>query len=259
MRTGIPIFQPEHRQIDLHSHILPGVDDGARNDDQALDMLRAAVADGTQIIAATPHAHHVRAHQITDGVARLRELAAGAGIEIEIIPGHEARLAPDIAERYQQHDIIPLNHTSYQLIELHLFEEWPKELSEKSIGRIQAVDLVPIMAHPERYGAVQNDIDWLDRLIDRGILLQINSHSLTGYHGPDAQATAERMIERRLVHIIASDAHNPGRRPPAIRNAIERAAIIAGPEYVHWMMGNAAAIVRGDRVSARVPELAREG
>ena len=245
--------------IDLHSHILPEVDDGARNDDQALEMLRAAEADGTSIIAATPHAHHVSASQITDGVDRLRNLVADAGINIEIIPGHEARLAPDIADRYRQGDIIPLNHTTHQLIELHLFEEWPKELSEKSIGRIQAAGLTPVMAHPERYPAVQRDTDWIDVLIERGILMQINSHSLTGYHGPEAQQTAETLIERHLGHIIASDAHNPGRRPPVIRAALERAAVIAGPEYVHWIMSNAAAIIRGDKISLRSPELVREG
>jgi protein-tyrosine phosphatase len=222
-------------------------------------MLRAAEADGTSIIAATPHAHHVSATLIATGVDRLRNLVANAGISIEIIPGHEARLAPDIADRYQQGDIIPLNRTTYQLIELHLFEEWPKELCEKSIGRIQAAGLTPVMAHPERYPAVQRDPDWINALIERGILMQVNSHSLTGYHGPDAQKTAETLIERQLVHVIASDAHNPGRRPPVIRAALERAAIIAGPEYVHWMMGNAAAIVRNETVCQRAPELVREG
>jgi len=259
LRTGTPIFQPTQPIIDLHSHILPGVDDGARNDDQALEMLRAAEADGTSIIAATPHAHHVSATQITDGVDRLRTLVADAGINIEIIPGHEARLAPDIADRYRQNDIIPLNHTTYQLIELHLFEEWPKELSEKSIGRIQAAGLTPVMAHPERYPAVQREPEWINTLIERGILMQINSHSLTGYHGPEAQKTAETLIERQLVHIIASDAHNPGRRPPIIRAALERAAVIAGAEYVHWMMSNAAAVTRGDTISLRAPVLVREG
>lgn len=237
---------------------MPAVDDGARNDNLALDMLRAAEADGISIIAATPHAHHVGAARIIEGVERLRELADAAGIQIEIIPGHEARLAPDIADRYRQGDIIPLNHTTYQLIELHLFEEWPKELSERSIGRIQAAGLIPVMAHPERYPVIQREPEWVEALIERGIMLQVNSHSLTGYHGPEAQKTAELLVSRRLVHVIASDAHNPGRRPPAIRAAIDRAAQIAGPEYAHWLMSNAAAIVRGDEVHRSMPELAGE-
>lgn len=221
-------------------------------------MLRAAVDDGIRVIAATPHAHHVPAWKITEGVPRLRALAADAGIDIEIIPGHEARLAPDIVDRYQRDDIIPLNRTTYQLVELHLFEEWPKDLCEKSIGRIQAAGLTPVLAHPERFTAVQNDLDWIVRLIDCGILLQVNSHSLTGYHGPDAQLAAERMVERGLVHVIASDAHNPLRRSPAIMSALERAAIIAGPEFANQLMANAAAIVRGEPVSPKMPELVEE-
>nr|MBA2454214.1 protein-tyrosine-phosphatase [Chloroflexia bacterium] len=145
-------------------------------------MLRAAEADGIEIIAATPHAHHVNAARILEGVARLNELAADAGLTIEIVPGHEARLAPDLVDRYGRQDLIPINHTSYQLVELHLFEEWPKDLVEKSIGRIQAIGLTPLLAHPERYPVIQRDPGWVERLIERGILMQINSHSLTGYH-----------------------------------------------------------------------------
>lgn len=258
LRVGIPIFQSNEPLVDLHSHILPGVDDGARNDDQALEMLRAAEADGIDIIAATPHAHHVNAARILDGVARLRQLAAEAGLKIEIIPGHEARLAPDLADRYGRQDLIPLNHTSYQLVELHLFEEWPKDLVERSIGRIQAVGLIPLLAHPERYPVIQRDPGWVEVLIESGILMQINSHSLTGYHGADAQGTAELLIRRGLAHVIASDAHNPGRRPPAIRAALERAANIAGPEYARMLIANAASIVRGEDVRMHVPVLVEE-
>jgi protein-tyrosine phosphatase len=258
LRVGIPIFQSNEPLVDLHSHILPGVDDGARNDDQALDMLRAAEADGINIIAATPHAHHVNAARILDGVERLRQLAADAGLTVEIIPGHEARLAPDLADRYGRQDLIPLNHTSYQLVELHLFEEWPKELVERSIGRIQAVGLTPLLAHPERYPVVQRDPDWLEVLIERGILMQINSHSLTGYHGAEAQRTAELLIQRRLVHVIASDSHSPGRRNPIIRAALERAAEIAGRGYAEQMTANAASIVCGEDVRVAVPALVEE-
>lgn len=252
----VSIFTPEQPLIDLHTHILPGVDDGARNDDQALEMLRAAEADGIQIVAVTPHAHHVNAGRILEGVERLRELAGKAGIDIEIVPGHEARLAPDLADRYNRKDLLPLNGTTYQLIELHLFDEWPKHLVERSIGRIQAVGLTPILAHPERYPAVRHDPDWVETLIDRGILMQVNSHSLTGYHGAEARKTAELLLRRKLVHLIASDAHNPARRPPVIRAALERAAEIAGNDYVNWMLSSAAAVVRGDEITVPTPALA---
>lgn len=240
LRSDIPL-------VDLHSHILPGVDDGARNDIQALEMLRAAEADGINIIAATPHSHHIGGQAVLEVVNRLRETAAGAGISIDIVPGHEGRIAPDLAERYQRGDLIPLNCSRYQLIELH-FQEWPRDLVERSIARVQAAGLTPVLAHPERFTSVQNDLAWIERLRDLGILVQINSHSLTGYHGPEAQVTAESLVERCLVHVIASDAHNAGRRTPVIRTALERAAIIAGVDYADWMMANALAIVSNEPV-----------
>lgn len=221
-------------------------------------MLRAAEADGIAIIAATPHAHHVNAIRILNGVERLQQLAANAGLVIEIVPGHEARLAPDLADRYSRQDLLPINRTLYQLVELHLFEEWPKDLVERSIGRIQAVGLTPVLAHPERYPVVQRDPAWLEILIERGILMQINSHSLTGYHGADAQKTAELLIQRRLAHVIASDSHSPGRRLPAIRSALDRAAQIAGPDYARTLTANAASIVRGEEVKVAVPALVND-
>lgn len=221
-------------------------------------MLRAAEADGIEIIAATPHAHHVNAARILEGVVRLNELAADAGLTIEIVPGHEARLAPDLVDRYGRQDLIPINHTSYQLVELHLFEEWPKDLVEKSIGRIQAIGLTPLLAHPERYPVIQRDPGWVERLIERGILMQINSHSLTGYHGAEARETAETLIQRRLAHVIASDSHSPGRRNPSIRAALERAAEIVDNDYAALLISNAASIVRGEDVCSRVRALAEE-
>ncbi len=258
MRVGISISHPDQPLVDLHSHILPGVDDGARNDEQALDMLRHAEADGIEIIAATPHAHHVDATRILEGVERLKELAADAGLTIEIVPGHEARLAPDLIDRYGRQDLIPINFTSYQLVELHLFEEWPKDLVERSIGRIQAAGLTPLLAHPERYPVIQREPAWVELLIARGILMQINSHSLTGYHGNEALETAELLIQRRLAHVIASDSHSPGRRRPVIHAALERAAEIAGLDYARTLIANATSIVRGEDVPLFTPVLVKE-
>lgn len=221
-------------------------------------MLRIAEADGIEIIAATPHAHHVNAQRIRDGVERLKQVAAEAGLTIEIVPGHEARLAPDLVDRYGRQDLIPINHTSYQLVELHLFEEWPRDMVERSIGRIQAAGLTPLLAHPERYPVVQRDPDWLEVLIERGILMQVNSHSLTGYHGAEAKTTAEVLINRRLAHVIASDSHNPARRPPAISAALARAAELAGDDYAQQLIANAAAIVRGEGVQVEVAALVEE-
>ncbi len=215
-------------------------------------MLRVAVADGIQTIAATPHSHHVGGAYTSKAVDQLRRLADGDGLEIEIVPGHEARIAPDLADRHLRGDLLTLNGSRYQLTELH-FQDWPQELAEKSISRIQAIGLIPLLAHPERFFSVQEDSGWIGRLIERGMLVQINAHSLTGYHGKGALAAAELLVRRKQVHIIASDAHNPGRRPPAIREALERAATLAGTEYARWLIENAQAIISDEDVSAQPP------
>lgn len=215
-------------------------------------MLQIAIADGIQTIAATPHSHHAPGAYTRKAVDRLRRLAEANELDIEIVPGHEARIAPDLADRHQRDDLLTLNGSRYQLTELH-FQDWPQELAERSISRIQAIGLVPLLAHPERFFSVQEDPDWVGRLIEQGMLVQINAHSLTGYHGEAALAAAELLVRRRQVHIIASDAHNPGRRPPAIREALERVATLAGAEYAGWLIENAGAIINDEIVSPQPP------
>ncbi len=251
-RGRYPIFGSSTPLIDLHTHILPDVDDGARNETQALEMLRIAMADGIQTIVATPHSHHVPGEYTRHAVDALRQLANKHDLGIEILAGHEARIAPDLAERYQRGDLLTINGSRYQLTELH-FQDWPQPLAEQSIGRIQAAGLVPLLAHPERFLSVQEDPDWIGRLIERGMFIQINAHSLTGYHGEHALECAELLIRRRQVHVIASDAHNPGRRPPAIREALERAASLAGADYARWLIENAHAIIENREIDPMPP------
>src|SRR5438477_13136957 len=107
--------------VDLHAHILPGVDDGARDEAQALAMLRAAAEDGTAIIAATPHAHHVDPNRIAPGVARLNALAAEAALPIKVVTGAEYRIVPELGSLYQQGRLVTLNGTDWALVELYLF------------------------------------------------------------------------------------------------------------------------------------------
>lgn len=216
-------------------------------------MLKIAIADGIRVIVATPHSHHAGGIYTRKATDRLRRLADKHQLEIEILAGHEARIAPDLAERHQRGDLLTLNGSRYQLTELH-FQDWPQPLVEQSIGRIQAIGLVPLLAHPERFFSVQEDPDWIGRLIERGMCIQINAHSLTGYHGEAAQEAAEQLVRRKQVHVIASDAHNPGRRSPAIREALDRAATLAGPDYAKWLIDNAHAIIRDEAITpAPVP------
>jgi protein-tyrosine phosphatase len=239
--------------VDLHAHILPDTDDGARNEAQALAMLRAAAEDGTTIIAATPHAHHVNPAKIAPGVERLNWLVADEGIPITVVPGAEYRIQPELAALYEQGKLVTLAGSRYALVELYLFDEWPQHLVERSLDRLLAAGARIVLAHAERYPSLQRDPALLARLAARGIPIQINANSLLGHEGHADRLAAEALLRARLGHLLASDAHHPTWRSPKLRAALERAAEIAGPEYVAWMVETAARIVRDEDVSLPEP------
>jgi protein-tyrosine phosphatase len=242
--------------VDLHSHVLPRVDDGARDDDEALRMLRIAEEDGIATIAATPHAHHFPPGLVPERVERLNQLAADAGLTIRVVPGSENRLAADLPARQRDGQLLTLNGSRYLLIELYFDGGWPSYL-RRVVDELRALGLWPILAHAERYEAVQRDPTPLYDLIAAGVPIQINAASLVGPAERNAQPTAERLLRHRMAHILASDAHNAAWRPPRLRAAALRVAEIAGEEYAAWMLGTAAAIVRGEAVT--LPEPVRAG
>lgn len=231
--------------IDLHTHVLSGVDDGARDDLESLAMLTAAAADGISTIVATPHAHHVDAKVVVAGVARLNGLAQEADIAIDIVAGHEARIAADLVDRYRGGRLLTLNSTSWLLLECYLFDDWPIHLIARSVDRLCNAGLRPMLAHAERYPFVQRDPAALASLIERGIPIQINAGSLFLRADDIERKTAEHLISTRSAHVIASDAHNARYRPPALRAAYARAAELAGADYADWMQSVAWLVIAG--------------
>lgn len=238
--------------IDLHTHVLPGVDDGARDEAEALAMLAAAASDGITVALATPHAHHVHADTVLAGVERLNAAARDAGIDITILPGHEARIAVELVKRHRDGALLTLNGTNWLLLECYLFDDWPMHLIERSVDRLLAAGLRPLLAHAERYPFVQRDSTALRTLIERGIPVQINAGSLFLRSTDIERITAERLLRTQTAHIIASDAHNARYRPPTLSAAYLRAAEIAGDEYASWMRVVAQRVINGENVE--VPE-----
>ncbi|MDQ3549281.1 MAG: protein-tyrosine-phosphatase [Chloroflexota bacterium] len=234
--------------IDLHTHVLPGVDDGARDDAEALVMLAAAANDGVRTVLATPHAHHVHAAQVLAGVERLNAAACDAGIDVTILAGHEARIAADLVDRYQNGALLTLNGTNWLLLECYLFDDWPLYLIERSVDRLRNAGLRPLLAHAERYPFVQHDPLTLLSLIKRGIPIQINAGSLFLRATDIERISAEQLLRTRMAHVIASDAHNARYRPPVLRAAYERAAEIVGEEYTGWMRDVARRVIDGEEI-----------
>jgi protein-tyrosine phosphatase len=244
-------------RADLHAHVLPGVDDGARDDAQALAMLRRAVADGTSTIVATPHANRIAPDEIVARVARLTQLATDAGLALEILPGSELRLEPDIAQRWVSGQLLGLNRTRYLLVETPLSGDWPT-FADTALYELQLAGAVPILAHVERYSWTRHDFRRLVALAESGVLLQVNSDALDGRRGRAALARARDLARRRLIHLIASDAHAERGRAPLLADALAELARVAGVAAAAEIAQRAADVARGLAVTVPEPRPAPE-
>lgn len=209
--------------IDLHSHILPGIDDGAKDMDMTLDMLKIAVSDGIKKIVATPHfyrGHYLNTYdEVVDIVKQVNHKAKENNLDIEIYPGQEIFFSKQIIEDYRQGIIKGIRDTKYMLIELPM-DRMPKEIFDILYElRIQGV--VPIIAHPERYAYIVEKPSEINEFINEGYLFQINSGSIKGIFGNKIQKTAETLIKHRVCNFIASDAHTTRMRSPIIKKALD--------------------------------------
>ena len=198
--------------IDLHSHILPGVDDGVRSPGEAEDLARAAAALGVTAIAATPHVrddYPTTPDRMEAGVEALRRHFAEAGVGVEVLVGGEVAL--DRLERLPAEDVsrFTLAGTGRYLLVEFPYYGWPFGL-EGQLRRLVADDVVPLLAHPERNPEVQAAPERLERVLRVGALAQVTIDSLAGRFGRRARRAADRLIELGLVHVLASDAHSAG-------------------------------------------------
>jgi protein-tyrosine phosphatase len=237
--------------IDLHAHILPGLDDGPPTTEAALEMAHAAVAAGTRAIATTSHIAHVFALGPDDLVPAREALAArlgGDGIALELLAGGEiapARL-PDLDDDALR--ALALGGGPYVMLECPFTPVGAgmglmvDDLHRRGFG--------VLLAHPERSPSFQRDPALLAGLVERGALAQITTGSLTGAFGEIPRRTALAMLERGAVHVLASDAHDAVHRPPDLHAA----DAVLGAAQAEWMTTAApAAIVSGRPLPERPP------
>lgn len=207
--------------IDIHSHIIPGIDDGARDEAIALEMLAIAKKNGTGHIIATPHYVYGNTRYgfatIIEKCNSLNGLAASAGIDITVYPGCEVFITPELIELYEQGLIGTLADSRYMLVEFPMMSIPP--YTDNVLYELQLKGITPIIAHPERYSEIQRKPELLEAYIDRGILIQVNSGSITGSYGRQLKKTVMRLIKEGYVHFIASDAHSNDKRNPDMNKA----------------------------------------
>jgi protein-tyrosine phosphatase len=233
--------------IDLHSHLLPGIDDGAPSLDVTIAMLDAFVSLGFTTVAATPHLDTPRTDAYAARVAaersRIAPLAAERGLSV--VHGFEIRLAPDTPALLRSGAPVTLGATNTVLVDLP-FTEWPL-YADDTLFALQAAGHRVLLAHPERYPGLQADPDRAASLVDRGILLQLTTGSLAGAFGKRARASAETLLERGLIHLVATDAHSAGHRLAAVPAGLDRLRELLGDDDARQLTTDApAALLAGD-------------
>ncbi len=224
--------------IDLHCHILPGVDDGAADLTVALEMARAFVADGVSVVACTPHIlpglYHNTGPGIRSAVQKLQEELDREAIPLRLVTGADNHIVPNCVARIGSGQLLTLADSRYLLIEPphHVA---PQRL-ETVFFELLAAGYVPILTHPERLRWIDAQYTAIKRLAHTGVWMQITSGSLAGAFGANAQYWAERMLDEGWVHILATDAHDARRRYPDLGRGRELAARRLGQMEAHHLV-----------------------
>jgi protein-tyrosine phosphatase len=246
--------------IDLHSHILPRVDDGPARDDESVEMARLSATDGVRVIACTPHRSRntpTTPERVAEGIATLQPAIDAAGIDVRLVPGLEITI-----EQAAKMDEDELRAASlggggrWLLIEMP-FQGWPLELPDL-LTALEVRGFGAVIAHPERAQAVQSSPDRMREIVGRGALLQLTAGSISGENGPRPLRAATQLLRAGFVHVIASDMHSPTWRPPGLTTGLDAAAEIlrTATEDVRWMVDDVPyAIVEGREV--RPPKLGK--
>lgn len=244
-------LSPGHLQsmIDLHCHILPGIDDGAAELSVSLGMARASVADGVSAVACTPHIlpglYHNSGPQIRQAVQRLQDALDQEGIALRLVTGADAHIAPDFIGNLRSGHLLSLADTRYVLVEPphHVA---PIRL-EDFFFNLRMAGYVPILTHPERLSWIKSHYAAIQRLVRAGVWMQITAGSLTGAFGRHARYYAERMLDEGYVHILATDAHDLRRRPPNLSQGRDLAAKRVGArEAAHSVVTRPRGVLAND-------------
>jgi protein-tyrosine phosphatase len=224
--------------IDLHCHILPGIDDGSPDIDTSLNMARMAVADGITTIACTPHifpgVFDNSGPLINLAIAELTAALREADIPLRLVAGADVHIAPDIVSGLRNGRVLSINGGRYFLFEPP-DSVLPPRFDQFVFG-ILAAGYVPVLTHPERLKWIESHYDLIGDLAAAGVLMQLTAASVTGRFGRRVKYWSDRMLDEDLVFLIASDAHNTDRRPPILTEARDVLDRRYGEEYANRLV-----------------------
>ncbi|HJZ60849.1 MAG TPA: CpsB/CapC family capsule biosynthesis tyrosine phosphatase [Miltoncostaeaceae bacterium] len=246
--------------IDLHAHLLPGIDDGPEHMDVAVAMARRALDVGTQTVVCTPHRsprHRTAPALVHEAVAELRRALAGAGVPLEVLPGLEIAMSEVPGMGDDELRAATLGGGGRWLLIEMPFKGWPIELSDM-LADLEIRGFSAVIAHPERASSVQTSPDRVRDLVGRGALLQLTAGSLAGDLGPGPLRAGMALARAGLAHLIASDMHGVRWRPPGLSEGLAAAAAELGvtADALSWAVREGPElIVAGERAEPPRPKV----
>lgn len=240
-----------YRLIDLHVHLLPGLDDGPASMEAAVAAAREVSADGVGIVVCTPHLalgqYENTRDVVLDQVERFQAELDAEGIDLQVLPGCEALIHPRLPELLAASRVATMADLGR-----HLLLEIPWTLLspavpslDRLLAELRQCGVQIILAHPERYELVQKDPDWLGKRVEDGLLVQVNAAHLLPAQTGTVGKTARHLLENRLVHFLGSDGHGSRRRPANLGTILRELVLTYGEHLADQAMTNAWALIGG--------------
>ncbi|QFK72934.1 tyrosine protein phosphatase [Pradoshia sp. D12] len=246
--------------IDIHSHILPGVDDGAQSLKDSIDMARLAVSEGIDTIIATPH-HKNGAYEnirtkLLPEIDQLNEHLEKNQIPLKVLPGQEVRVYGELLEDLEQGLIQTINHSSYLLIEFpsnHI----PRYASTLFF-ELQQKGINPILVHPERNMAIVENPNLLYDFVQKGVSTQLTCGSIAGKFGKKIKKVSMDLLSSNLIHFVSSDAHNVSTRQFWMNQALDEIEKQFGLDQIYYFEENAELLISGQTIMREMPQPVRQ-
>lgn len=237
--------------IDIHTHLIPNVDDGADSIEETLKLAQTAVDEGIKHTVLTPHHNKYWVTNEKEKVLRLTKKVENvideAGIPLSVSPGQEIRMNEEFLEDLFNDNYLSIDaNGKYYLVEFswQTFPSFAKDYLQQMLD----ADIIPVIAHPERQQPFIENPNILRDLINMGCLSQITATSIVGGYTEEIRQTAYQMMRENLIHVIASDAHDTVVRPYNLNQALKILKLEFGTEYADYLIQNAERIFKGEKV-----------
>jgi protein-tyrosine phosphatase len=243
--------------VDLHSHVLYGLDDGARSIEESVAMVRVAAAAGTTDLVATPHANIEYRFDPDVVEARLAEVAAASGNAVRLHYGCDFHFYYENIQQALAHPArYTIAHRNYLLVEFP--DLLIPSMSEEIFSRLLDRGITPVVTHPERNFLLHTRLKQMEEWVADGVLMQVTAQSFLGRFGPEVRRFADQLMRRGMVHVVASDGHSPEDRPPRLDEGFAHVSRAYGEDWARALfIGNPRSVLEGEPLPEQPPPATR--